>query len=75
MDNHKQSSKETLKQKNRSVFTIVLLSLLWFFLIIFSFYTYYAIPALIFISWWIVAWVLKALKRDKHDGTGYDDEF
>ncbi|MCJ7520139.1 MAG: hypothetical protein MUO42_10795 [Anaerolineaceae bacterium] len=60
--------------KWREILKIILLSLVWVALMAISFYTYYTIPILIFITWWIVAWVIKASKKDDHDGSAYDDE-
>ena len=65
-DRQKKRASETVK--------IVLLSLLWFCFIILSLYTYYAIPLLVFVSWWIIAWLFKKRKKDKHDGSPYDEE-
>ncbi len=63
-------------QKNRllEIIKIIILSLVWILLIIVSFYTYYTIPILIFISWWVIALIIKLLKKDKHDGSAYDEE-
>jgi hypothetical protein len=60
--------------KWKEIVKIIILSVVWIALIVVSFYTYYTIPALIFISWWIIAWIIKILKKDKHDGSAYDEE-
>jgi len=65
---------EMQKIRAAEIIKIVALSIVWFFLIILSIYTYYAIPILIFISWWIIVWLFKKLKKDKHDGSPYDEE-
>ncbi len=64
---HNQSRHERLK--------IILMSFLWLVFFALSFLTYYAVPAVIFISWVIIAWVIKARKGDQDCGSGYDREF
>ena len=61
--------------KKRETIKIIALSLLWVVLLIISFLTYYAIPAIIFVTWMIIAWLIKAFKADKGGGSGYDREF
>jgi len=75
-NNQPERDRKENRQKIWAVETvkIVLLSILWFFFIILSLYTYYAIPLLVFISWWIIAWLFKKSKKDKHDGSPYDEE-
>jgi len=59
--------KETLK--------VLCLSLVWLVFFALSFFSYYAIPVVIFVSWAIIAWLIKALKKDKKGGSGYDQDF
>ena len=61
--------------KQKEIIKVALLSILWVGLLALSFLTYYAIPAVIFISWMLIAWGIKAFKGDKKGGSGYDQEF
>jgi len=63
------------KPKKEEWLKIILMSLLWLVFFALSFFTYYAIPAVIFASWAIIAWVVKACKADKASGSGYDRDF
>jgi len=64
---HNQTRHEQLK--------VILMSFLWLVFFALSFITYYAIPAVIFITWAVIAWVVKASKGDQGGGSGYDSEF
>ena len=64
---HSQSRHERLK--------VILMSFLWIIFFLLSFLTYYAIPAVILVTWAIIAWVIKARKGDQDSGSGYDREF
>lgn len=72
--NQPDREKKSISKKWREIIKIIILSVFWIVLMALSFYTYYTIPILIFISWWIIAWVIKAFKGDKHDGSAYDEE-
>jgi thiamine transporter ThiT len=62
-------------QKKKELLNVILISLLWVVLLVLSFISYYAIPAVVLISWVIIAWLIKAFKGDKGGGSGYDREF
>lgn len=64
---HSQSRHEQLK--------VILMSTLWLVFFALSFLTYYAVPAVILVTWAIIAWVIKARKGDQDSGSGYDREF
>ena len=71
----KDNQENTGENKQKETAKIIILSLLWVVLLIVSFLTYYAIPAIIFATWMIAAWMIKAFKGDKGGGSGYDQEF
>jgi len=54
---------------------VILVAFLWIIFFVLSFLTYYAIPAVILVTWAIIAWVIKARKGDQDGGSGYDREF
>ena len=71
----KQDPNNTYKMKQKEIGKVILLSILWVILLILSFLTYFAIPAVIFITWIIIAWIVKFFKEDKDKGSGYDRDF
>ncbi len=71
-----QNHDNTYKIKTKEIGKVILLSILWIVLLFLSFLTYYAIPAVIFISWMIIAWMIKVFKKeDDTKGSGYDRDF
>jgi hypothetical protein len=54
---------------------IILMSFLWLVFFALSFVTNFAIPAVLLVTWAVIAWVVKACKGDQDSGSGYDREF
>jgi predicted butyrate kinase (DUF1464 family) len=74
MDEHK-NQQSPHDQSRHERLKIILMAFLWLVFFALSFITYYAIPAVIFITWAVIAWVVKASKGDQGGGSGYDSEF
>lgn len=70
-----QNHDSTYKIKKKEIGKVILLSILWVVLLVLSFLTYYAIPAVILITWMIIAWMVKSFKEDRDKGSGYDRDF
>lgn len=70
-----QNHDNTYKIKKKEIGKVILLSILWVVLLVLSFLTYYAIPAVILITWIIIAWMVKSFKEDRDKGSGYDRDF
>ena len=70
-----QNHDNTYKIKKKEIGKVILLSILWVVLLVLSFLTYYAIPAVILITWIIIAWIVKSFKGDRDKGSGYDRDF
>jgi fatty acid desaturase len=54
---------------------IILMAFLWLVFFALSFVTYFAIPAVLLVTWAVIAWFVKARKGDQDSGSGYDREF
>jgi len=63
------------KQPRHERLKVILMSFFWLVFFALSFLSYYAIPAVILVSWVIIAWFIKACKGDKPTGSGYDRDF
>ncbi|MCD6576619.1 MAG: hypothetical protein J7K66_01235 [Anaerolineaceae bacterium] len=70
-----QNPDNTNKIKQKEIGKVILLSILWVVLLALSFLTFYAIPAVIFITWMIIAWMVKSFKEERDKGSGYDRDF
>lgn len=70
------SRKKSNHSHRRSVeiVKILIISIVWLISLAISFYTYFTIPFLIFLGWWVVALLMKLTKTDLHDGSAYDEE-
>ena len=73
--NNNEKMEKSAQIKKKEIGKMILFSILWVVLLILSFLTYYAIPAAIFVTWMIIAWAIKAFKKDTGKGSGYDREF
>lgn len=71
-DHNNNASSENSRHEQLKV---ILMSTLWLVFFALSFLTYYAVPAVILVTWAIIAWVIKASKGDQDSGSGYDREF
>ena len=74
MDQDQKDTNSTTPKK-KDVLKLVGMSLLWLAFFALSFFSYYAIPAVIFVTWVIIAWLIKVFKKDKKSGSGYDQDF
>lgn len=74
MSKNDQAEKSGTIKKN-ALLKMIFMSVLWIVLFALSFITFYAIPAVIFVSWVIIAWLIKAIKADNGGDSGYDSEF
>ncbi len=59
----------------REILGLIGISIVWIGLFALSFFTYFSIPFLIFISWIMIAWLIRIFKRDEKEGSGYDRNF
>ena len=62
------------RKKTSEIVKILLLSVVWLVFLAVSFYTYYTIPILVFLGWWVAAMIIRLSKNDLHDGSAYDEE-
>jgi len=74
MDNHTEENIGEKKRKKHFL-EIVVGAIVWIVLAILAFYTWYTIPALIFLTWILIAWGIKIFRGDKKDGSAYDKDF
>jgi len=54
---------------------VILMSFLWLVFFALSFVTFFAIPAVLFLTWAVIAWIIKIRKCDQDDCSGYDRDF
>jgi hypothetical protein len=66
---------EKRKLNTAQIIKFTILMIVWIVLFAISFYFYFSIPFLIFLTWVIAAWLIKLFKADKEGGSGYDRDF
>jgi len=69
-----QPQEESNLRKSSEIAKLVVIIIVWISLFILSFFTYFSIPFLIFVTWFIIAAFIKLLKKDEDHGSGYDKE-
>ncbi len=65
---------ESNLRQSSEIVKLVVIIIVWIGLFILSFFTYFSIPFLIFITWFIIAAFIKLIKKDEDNGSGYDKE-
>ena len=70
-----QPQEESNPQRFAEILRLVVIAIIWTFLFVLSFFTYFSIPFLIFITWFIIAALIKFFKREEENGSGYDRDF
>jgi len=65
---------ESNLRQSSEIVKLVVIIIVWIGLSILSFFTYFSIPFLIFITWFIIAALIKLIKKDEDNGSGYDKE-